>query len=245
MSTANTPETSNPNPDARGTELTHVAMIHTVPALAASFHEQVLAEFEGEAPPRIDHLVDPWLLAEATRTGVTPEIEERVGAHASYLAAGGASLIMLTCSSIGGTAELATRRSGCPVLRLDASMAADANRIAGDGIIAVLATLTSTLGPTTELIRSSTPDGAAPSIQSVLVEGAAAARSSGDQARHDELIRNAVAGVQDAAVIVLAQASMAPALAGGAEDAAGGMNVPVLTSPPGAVAAFAAAIRSL
>jgi hypothetical protein len=216
-----------------------VAMIHTVPALAATFDARILAEFGPDDAPRIDHIVDPWLLAEATRTGVTGEISERVARHAGYLAESGARLVMLTCSSIGGTAAAAGESAGVPVLRVDAPMARQAVELAAGGTIAVLATLTSTLEPTVDLIRSSAGTGDV-SVQTVLVEGAAAARAAGDTDRHDELIRAALSSVTDAAVVVLAQASMAPALEGA--DLGGAT---VLTSPPGAVESFVEAIRAL
>ncbi|MDQ1598457.1 MAG: hypothetical protein QOI70_1881 [Microbacteriaceae bacterium] len=218
----------------------HVALIHTVPALAASFDARILAEFAADDAPRIDHIVDPWLLAEATRHGVTDEIAARVAEHAAYLARQGATLVMVTCSSIGGTAAGASDGAGIPVLRVDGPMARQAVDLAAGGTIAVLATLTSTLKPTAELIRSSMGDGQTASIETVLVEGAAAARASGDTEGHDELIRAAVKRTTDATVVVLAQASMAPALEGA--DLGG---TRVLTSPPGGVAGFVDAIRAL
>jgi hypothetical protein len=227
----------------------HVALIHTVPALAASFDARILAEFAtkfaGAGAPRIDHIVDPWLLAEATRHGVTDEIADRVAEHAAYLAREGARLVMVTCSSIGGTAAEASERAGIPVLRVDAPMARQAVELAAGGTIAVLATLTSTLKPTAELIRSSIRNGQTASIETVLVEGAAAARAGGDDEGHDQLIRAAVKRTAlelatDATVIVLAQASMAPALEG--VDLGG---IRVLTSPPSGVAAFVEAIGAL
>jgi aspartate/glutamate racemase len=108
----------------------HVALIHTVPALAATFDARILAEFAERFPggdtPRIDHIVDPWLLAEATRRGVTDEIAARVAEHAAYLAREGARLVLVTCSSIGGTAAEASERAGIPVLRVDAPIARQA-----------------------------------------------------------------------------------------------------------------------
>jgi hypothetical protein len=216
----------------------HVAMIHTVPALADRFHTMIGDRFGAEDRPRIDHVVDPWLLAEAIRSGVTDEVADRVSAHAAYLASQGAELVMITCSSIGGTAALAAERSGVRVLRVDAPMAAEAVRLAAGGTIAVLATLTSTLEPTAELVRASAGVGAEPDIRAVLVEGAAAAKSAGDAGRHDELIRAAVAdAARDSAVVVLAQASMAAALEGMET------SVPVLSSPESGVDSVVDALR--
>jgi len=111
------------------------------------------------------------------------------------------------------------------------------------GRIVVLATNTATLGPTTRLIeREAAARGVAAVVTATVVEGAAAARAAGDQATHDRLIAQAVRDAAEpdegpaAAVLVLAQASMAPA----AESA--GVAVPVLTSPAGGVARLAAAL---
>ena len=218
----------------------HIAMIHTVPALADRFHTMIGERYPSGDRPRIDHVVDPWLLAEAIRSGVTEEVVDRVGAHAAYLASQGAELIMITCSSVGGTAALAAERSGVPVLRVDAPMAAEAVRLAGGGTITVLGTLSSTLEPTAELVRGSVGvlDGPEPHIRAVLVEGAAAARSTGDAERHDELVKAAVADASgESAVVVLAQASMASALEGVATA------VPVLSSPASGVQSIVDALQ--
>ncbi|MEE6295560.1 hypothetical protein [Georgenia wangjunii] len=119
----------------------------------------------------------------------------------------------------------------------DRAVAADE----ASGRIAVLATLSSTLGPTTRLVEAEVAAaGARVEIDPVLVVGAAEARGRGDQATHDELVRRAVGrAAQRAAVVVLAQASMADALAG-ADPA----PVPVLSSPTtGLEAAIVAAQR--
>ena len=110
-------------------------------------------------------------------------------------------------------------------------MAREAAAIAGPtGRIAVLATLRSTLGPTTRLIRRAAGEQA--EVVAEVVAGAADARLAGDRATHDELIGRAIAATQ-ADVVVLAQATMAPATAGER----------VLTSPRSGVAALVDAIR--
>jgi hypothetical protein len=126
------------------------------------------------------------------------------------------------------------------VLRVDATMAREAVALASApgarGRIAVLATLSSTLGPTGRLVeRAAAAAGVAETVEIgvLVVDGAAAARDAGDGTRADELVARAVAdAAADADVVVLAQASMAGAAAL-AEPA-----VPVLTSPAGGVAAL-------
>lgn len=224
-------------------------LLHTVPALAPSFDALVAEAVPGA---RREHVVDAWMLETAIAEGVTPAVRDQVASHLRHLAESGADAVLVTCSSIGEAAEEAAAGLGIPVVRVDAAMAGEAARLArdaGSGRIAVLATNTATLGPTTRLIeREAARQGVDAVVTASVVEGAAAARSAGDQATHDRLIAEAVraaagpaapgteAGPGAAAAIVLAQASMAPA----AESA--GVAVPVLTSPAGGVARLAEAL---
>jgi Asp/Glu/hydantoin racemase len=92
--------------------------------------------------------------------------------------------------------------------------------------IAVLATLATTCGPTTRLITERAElAGRAPSITSVVIDGAFEAVASGDRPTHDRLVAAAIErAAADADVVVLAQASMASAAS------AADVDVPVLTS---------------
>lgn len=222
-----------------------VGVLHTVPALAETFSK--LLE---DASPGVRqlHRDDASLLADARRIGVTRDVSDRVQRHIRALIDDGAEAVLVTCSSIGEAVEAAAATASVPVLRVDAPMAQDAVRIAADagaaagrpGRIAVLATLEATLGPTGRLLERAAAEGGGAEVQASVVPGAIEARESGDQDRHDALVRDAaVQAADDADVVVLAQASMAAALAG--TD----LGVPVLTSPPGGVAALAASIRTL
>ncbi|WP_203667905.1 aspartate/glutamate racemase family protein [Cellulomonas pakistanensis] len=214
-------------------------LLHTVPALAARFD----ADLDAAAPGvRRVHVVDGWLLATAVAAGVTPEVEAAVLAHVRHLADAGADAVLVTCSSIGEAAEAAGARVAVPVLRVDAAMAGEAVRLAAApgarGRVAVLATLASTLGPTGRLVERAALDaGADVAVDARVVEGAAAVRDAGDGDRADDLVARAVAqAAADADAVVLAQASMAGAAA------RAHASVPVLTSPPGGVAALAGAL---
>jgi hypothetical protein len=224
-------------------------LLHTVPALAATFDALVAAEVP---TARRQHIVDAWMLETAIAEGVTPAVEQRVASHLAHLQAEGADAVLVTCSSIGEAAERAAAALAIPVLRVDAAMAAEAVLLAradgGDGPsaaaagepphIAVLATNTATLGPTTRLIeREAAQQGATVAVSATVVEGAAAARAAGDGATHDRLIGDAVREAAElATVIVLAQASMAVAAG------AAGVTRPVLTSPAGGVARLGEAL---
>lgn len=201
-------------------------LLHTAAVHAEPFETLVAAA----APAaRQLHVVDPDLLATAIRTGVTPELTAAVARHLDHLVASGATAVLVTCSSIGEAVEAyQSPESPVPVLRVDEPMAREAAAIAGR--ITVLATLRSTLAPTTRLIRRYAETA---EISAEVVAGAADARLAGDRAGHDELIRKAIAAAQ-ADVVVLAQATMAAA--------ATGTGVRVLTSPETGVAALAAAL---
>lgn len=218
--------------------LKRAGLLHTVPALAASFDSALAASSPGTD---LVHVVDPSLLADAISHGVTVDVTERVARHIGYLVDAGAQAVLVTCSSIGEAVEAAAAKRDLPVLRVDAPMAADAVRRAVDaarsgaraGEIVVLATLEATLGPTGRLIAREAA-GEDVHVDARIVDGALAARNSGDQLTHDQLIREAVSEAASRAdVIVLAQASMAGAITGTHTA------VPVLTSPEGGIAALA------
>ncbi|GIJ73931.1 aspartate/glutamate racemase family protein [Virgisporangium ochraceum] len=217
--------------------MTTVGLLHTVPALAATFDDLVGAR----APElRRIHVADAWLLDTARREGVTSAVERTVGDHLRHLTARGAAAVLVTCSSIGEAAELAASTVDAPVLRVDAAMATEAvvTAAAARGRIAVLATLASTLGPTGRLVERAGRLAAGPlAVTATVVDGAAGANDRGDRERGDDLVADAVrAAAADADVVVLAQASMARAAA--RVDVA----VPVLSSPAGGVAALLRAV---
>lgn len=216
-----------------------VGLLHTVPALAATFDDLIRAS---AADLRRLHVADGWLLETARREGVTAAVREAVLAHVRHLESVGAQAVLVTCSSIGEAAEAAAGQVSVPVVRVDAAMAEAASRIAAEpgarGRIAVLATLSSTLGPTGRLVERATRAVQRHiGVTAELVTGAAEAHDRGDRERVDELVAAAVArAAARADVVVLAQASMARA----AELAE--VEVPVLSSPAGGVAALLRAV---
>lgn len=151
-------------------------------------------------------------------------VEERLDDLVRAARAAGADAVMLTCSSISGFASGLSERAGIPVLRIDEAMADEAVRIGSR--IAVIATLPTTLAPTTALIQERAAlAGASPLLVSEVVDGAFAAVSAGDRATHDALVGAAIVRLAaEADVVVLAQASMASAAA------TVQVGVPVLTS---------------
>jgi hypothetical protein len=103
-------------------------------------------------------------------------------------------------------------RHPAEIVRVDARMAREA--VSRGTRIAVIATLQTTLRPTGAVIaETAQATGRMIALTTRLVEGAYAALMAGDQARHDDLVTDAIAAAAaDNDVVVLAQASMARVL---------------------------------
>ena len=216
-----------------------LAIVHTVSSLVPVFRA-----LTDELLPGVDvfNIVDESLLRQAIADeSVTPALAARVARQLWAAEAGGADLILVSCSSIGYAAERARGLVGVPVVRVDEAMALAA--VAAGPRIQVLATLRSTLEPTTELIgRMAAEAGRPADVRPLVVDGAYRKAIAGDTTGHDELIREALdRAMGDADVVVLAQASMARAAATLPESS---RPVPILTSPRLAVEKLALMIAS-
>jgi Asp/Glu/hydantoin racemase len=202
-----------------------VVFIHTVNGNVDAFTKLADELMPGADPV---HLVDESLLQDTIRDGaLTDDVRSRFREHLDEAVAGGADVVMFTCSSVGPAADGLTDAVGVRVLRVDEAMAERA--VSMGPRIGVAATLPTTLGPTGDLIRAAAARLGRPvSVDTQLATGAFQALQAGDGARHDELVRAALAELAGRVdVVVLAQASMARALAGAQEV----NGVPVLTSP--------------
>jgi Asp/Glu/hydantoin racemase len=185
--------------------MARLAFVHTVGSLAPTF-EALARDLDPEV--EVVHTVDEALLAEAIAAGSVPEATEaRLAGHIADALSGGADLVVVTCSSMGGATDAIAARTGWPVARIDEAMADRALELGAR--IGVLATLRTTLVPTVELLRRRAGD---PPIELTarLAEGAFAALRAGDRERHDALVTAAFRDLLgEVDVIVLAQASMA------------------------------------
>ena len=184
-----------------------VAFIHTVLALPATFG--ALAD-ELIAGTDVFHVVDESLLGVTRRSGVlTPVTKRRVLGHVESAAEAGADLVVVTCSSIGPAVDEGRSFVTVPTLRIDEPMADEAVRLGSR--IGVLATLSTTLEPTAELVeRRGRAAGKEVQVVPRLCDAAFDALSDGDRDRHDQLVRAGLRTLlDDVDVVVLAQASMA------------------------------------
>ncbi len=196
-----------------------VVLINTVASLSTTFDQLAAELLPGVA---VEHVVDEALLQETMRAGgLTDDVRARFADDARRALATAPDAVVLTCSSVGPAAD------GLDVHRIDQAMAERAVELGAR--VGVAATVPTTLGPTSELIeRAARAAGRPAEVRTHLVEGAFDALRGGRPEDHDRLI---VAALRELAawadVVVLAQASMARALAGASQVA----GVPVLTSP--------------
>jgi Asp/Glu/hydantoin racemase len=207
-----------------------LALIHTSATLVPVFQQLCKAKL-----PQVDtfNIVDDSLVrAIGAKGALTADIARRVEAYITSAEAGGADHILVTCSSIGPAVEASAPFCAVPVLRVDQPMADAA--VAAGRRIGVVATLPTTLNPTTDLVRRRAALAGKPiELTARLCEGAFAALMAGDAAKHDALVAAALRELSTQVdVILLAQASMARVV-----DTlpAADQRVPIFASPPLAV----------
>jgi len=214
-----------------------VGFVHTVVALADRFKQQMAELFPDV---RAFHIVDESLIHDVLESGeLTSSIIRRLSAHVVLAREGGADLIMVTCSSTSPGVDVARKLVDVPVLKIDDPMAEKAVEMAES--IGVLATVKTTLVPSTELIESKARiKGKSVTIESKLSDKAFDLLLRGDKGGHDRLVKDAALGLANKVdVLVLAQASMSH-LATEIERAS---ETPVLTSPKLAMEAIGRLLR--
>jgi aspartate/glutamate racemase len=206
-----------------------IGFLHTAAVHVATFDDLVR---EIDPQLRTAVIVRESVLSDAREFGPGDQrVRDEIERALDELEADGASVVVCTCSTVGGVAEALGRGRSIPVTRVDRPMAAAAVRL-GPRIV-VVAAVDSTVAPTRQLIESIASEcGARVEITDVVCVGAWASFEAGDL---DDYLDKVAATCSDLAadcdVIVLAQASMAGA-AGRAN-----VDVPILSSPHLAVRA--------
>ncbi|RDI50496.1 aspartate/glutamate racemase family protein [Microvirga subterranea] len=206
-----------------------IGVIHTSRATIDVFG-QLIKEREPNAT--VINLLDDSILPELRENGGDLDaVEPRWRTYARIMSEQSVDLILNACSSIGDLCARAQGDIAQPIVRVDAGMARDA--VSRGSRIGVLATLSTTLKPTGDLLRRTAQEQARTIVlDEVLVEGAYAALLQGDQTRHNALIACALdAATRSNDLVVLAQASMARVL----PQIGKSQQARVLTSPPYAV----------
>lgn len=207
-----------------------LGLIHTSATLVPVF-QQLCNEFL----PGINvfNIVDDSLIKDVIAKGeLTANTARRVVDYVGSAENAGADFILVTCSSIGAAVEASAPLTKVPVLRVDQPMADLAVKTGKR--IGVIATLRTTLAPTSDLVkRRATLAGKQIELISRLCEGAFDALMSGNAAKHDEMVANALKELSTQVdVILLAQASMARVVDTLDEK---DKRVPILASPPQAI----------
>ena len=207
-----------------------LGLIHTSATLVPLFQQLCQQSLPGV---NVFNIVDDSLIKDVINRGeLTAATARRVVDYVGSAEAAGADYILVTCSSIGAAVEAAAALTSVPVLRVDQPMADLAVEMGTR--IGVIATLPTTLGPTSDLVRRRAAlAGKEIALTSRLCAGAFEALMSGDTARHDAMVAEALKELSDQVdVILLAQASMARVVEGLAEN---DRKVPILASPPQAI----------
>jgi Asp/Glu/hydantoin racemase len=203
-----------------------LGLIHTSATLVPVFQKLCSDYLPGI---NVFNIVDDSLIKDViTRNELTKLTSRRVVDHVASAEAAGADFILVTCSSIGAAIETAAGLTGVPVLRVDQPMADLA--VSTGKKIGVIATLPTTLGPTSDLVkRRAAIAGKEIELTSRLCEGAFEALMGGQPEKHDEMVAKALVELSaEVDVIVLAQASMSRVV-DGLPDAE--KRIPILASP--------------
>jgi aspartate/glutamate racemase len=200
-----------------------LTFIHTVETL-----KPVFATLAAERLPgwQIASVVDESLLSSVIANGhVAEEVSDRLTRHVHKAEEAGSSAIVVTCSTLGEVVDALAAKTATPLFRIDRGMAEQAVNQAST--IGILATLPTTLDPTTRLLEGTAKRlGRQCKFVSRLAKEAFARLKSGDRQGHDLLVQEAYASLaSEVELVVLAQASMARALQ------AGQQHRPYLTSP--------------
>lgn len=209
-----------------------LALIHTSATLVPVFQE-LTDKYLADKKLKIFNISDDSLIKNTIERGkLTPDTSKRVVNLIASAEEAGADFILVTCSSIGSAVETGATLVDVPVLRVDQPMADKAIQMGTK--IGVVATLPTTLEPTSDLVkRRAIIAGKEIALTSKLCEGAFDALMGGKPEVHDEKVATALKELATKVdVILLAQASMARVVGQLANE---DKNVPIITSPELAV----------
>lgn len=201
-----------------------VAVVHTGPVTV----DPIKKTFASIAPELdIVNIVDDSLLKDAMAVGhVTPQVIQRMCWYFGAAEQLGADVVLNACSTVGEASDIAAQTIGIPVVKVDEAMAREASRIGEH--IALIATVPTTVGPSTRLIEKCAKDlGKHAKVKSTLCSSAFELLLKGDKDGHDRAVIGEITkAAKEADVVVLAQVSMARLL----DSVDGTLPVPVLAS---------------
>ncbi len=193
-----------------------IGFLHTAEVHVATF-DALLAALDANStaasPVEGAHIVRPDLLARARTEGLTPQLLEELRAALLDVAAADVDIIVCTCSTISGPAERTISKSAPQVIRIDRPLATEAVRRAGSGSIAVVTAVDSASAPALELLgEEAARAGTNPTFIERFCPDAWPLFESNDIDGYLDNIALEIDAIgQDIDVIMIAQASMAPA----------------------------------
>ncbi|MBM7582345.1 Asp/Glu/hydantoin racemase [Caldicoprobacter guelmensis] len=187
-----------------------LAIIHTTPVTI-----EPLKNLASELIPEVKviNLLDDSILPQLIENGGNvAEVRERWFTYAKIAESLGADVILNACSSVGELADELNGKLSVPVIRIDEAMTERAVTLGS--VIGVVATLSTTLKPTINLIRvKAEKAGKRVTVEPVLVDEAYKLLMQGDGEGHDRVLAKRLNDLaQKVDVVVLAQASMARVL---------------------------------
>lgn len=213
-----------------------ISLIHATPVAV----EPVVAAFRAHWPEAdVYNLLEDSLAPDLDRAG---KLDDAMSARflrlGRYAADCGADAILFTCSAFGTCIEaVAAELKPMPVLKPNEAMFAEA--LDTGTKVGMIATFQPSVPSMEREFRDMAASaGSAAELTAVCVPDAMQALLSGDAETHNRLISEAVEGLGDQDVILLAQFSMAQAR----DAVATKTDAPILTSPESAVRALQAAL---
>lgn len=203
-----------------------VLLLHTVSPLIEVFNVLCARLLHGV---KVLHILDePLLKMIQEERGTERDSVARLEEHVSVAGKLDARVVLVTCSTVSPLLDKIRKPATIEVMKIDDAMIESA--VERGNSICVVATASSTLGPTKQaLCRQADNVGKKIEVNTLLVERALELLLGGDGDAHDRLVGEAVMRMsRDVEVVVLAQASMARVLDVIPEEE---RTAPVLSSP--------------
>lgn len=184
-----------------------VVIVHTVLS-TVEILKKIFLEILPEV--KVINIVDESLLLDVIKAGkITKKVSKKLFNYFVFAEETGADAILNACSSVAEVVDLSRPFVNIPIFKIDEPMAEKSIKLGNN--IGIIATLMTTLDPTSRLIKNKSIElRKEVKIEERLCKGAFEALISGDIKKHDELIVKNIEDISNRVdVIVLAQATMA------------------------------------
>jgi len=185
-------------------------LIHTVNQFRGMIYEPFALPFQEDNPDvEIYNIMDDTLLRETLDNGaITAGVRSRILNYAKSAVEAGADCIMCTCTSVNEAAKYARLFLPVPFFNIDEPVARET--VAKGKKIGILATIpTSPKGTARLLKEEAVKQGKEIDIVVKVADGAFEALTSGDAAKHDEMVTKALFELaEEVDTIIFAQISM-------------------------------------